>query len=377
MGSHASREGSMMPSDVDDAATTIRIYWAFKDSEGSSTAYNGEYPYFWTADNFKDLGTYKFWAKLLGLSGCQINVNASSATIHPSGAQSIVLNQTRANDMVDAYPYPCNYTFQDDSNPAELGFNKAFVTELKIQWYSYMGMKTCFSSKVQQMFEEKLCCNFAIKVNDALTSDKNVHESKIDFSSYKFIVFDVGGGWYPNKCAQFYIHLEVQIHKAPYYDDCSDEGWKIAQTIEKEFQIGYHTAIPHQLSHYNGHPACLNIYNSNLAVKTKRTFEIFFPFDFLVIGLKFWAKVNSSHAPTDWYGIRLFNTTNMYWMSNVNEGCVASEDAYSKWTQVTVNINNPEIDGSTTYCYTDVLITIDPALNPTSYVITSFFIYPC
>ena len=97
-----------------------------------------------------------------------------------------------------------------------------------------------------------------------------------------------------------------------------------------------------------------------------RVFEIEFPYDFLVIGLRFWANIEANHDSSNWYGIRMYNDTNYYWMNNVAANCEPTENAYSKWYQVNQEI--PNIANYQSYCYTDVLMYIDPALDSSSLV---------
>ena len=128
-------------------------------------------------------------------------------------------------------------------------------------------MRLCLVGNIKQMFEEKFCCKFAFKVYDKISNETQI---KFDISSYKMIVMDIGSNWYPNECAQFYLNTEVQINKLPYYDDCSDEGWKFGHGLNGEYKVGYHEVSSKVLKHYNGPSTCINIYNSTKATKTKR-----------------------------------------------------------------------------------------------------------
>eukprot|EP01083_Nonionella_stella_P088528 246804_1 len=66
-----------------------------------------------------------------------------------------------------------------------------------------------------------------------------------------------------------HLNLEVQISDTPYYDDCSPQGWKLAQTLDDEYNIGLHGIYGEdELVHYNHEATCLNWYNSTIATKT-------------------------------------------------------------------------------------------------------------
>eukprot|EP01083_Nonionella_stella_P304490 1058465_1 len=55
------------------------------------------------------------------------------------------------------------------------------------------------------------------------------------------------------------MNLEVQISDTPYYDDCSPQGWKLAQTLDDEYNIGLHGIYGEdELVHYNHEATCLN-----------------------------------------------------------------------------------------------------------------------
>eukprot|EP01083_Nonionella_stella_P030873 84600_1 len=105
------------------------------------------------------------------------------------------------------------------------------------------------------------------------------------------IVMDSGGTWYPNKCVEFNLNTQVQISDTPYYDDCSAQGWKIGSGFEGIYK-----------------ETCLNLYDSTVS-KTKRTFDILFDYEFLIVGLRFWAKPGAEHNASHWYGIRFTNAT--------------------------------------------------------------------
>ena len=142
----------------------------------------------------------------------------------------------------------------------------------------------------------------------------------------------------------------------------SDEGWKIGKGLAGEYRLGYHHIYGQDsLTHYNGHLTCLNWYNSSLVKKTKRTFEIEFAYDFLMVGLIFWAKIGSLYNTPNWYGIRIYNQTNYYWMSNVDLNCDPTEDSYNKWYHLNEEI--PDLADSSAYCYSDVLIYFDPLID--------------
>eukprot|EP01084_Bolivina_argentea_P263164 445309_1 len=339
MGTNAAQ--SNLPANYNDAMSKIRFYWAFKDDEHK---YNHEYDYGWEEDYFSDF-TYEKWADdILGVSSCQIKYGTITKEWH------IMSDDLGFVNITD--PYLCKYNLE--------GFDKVLVTEVTIQWYSELGMKTCFDSKVKPMFKEKLCCNFALKVYDEIHKVTGI---KFAISSYKMIVMDLEENW-SNKCAQFFLNIEVQIDHAPYYDDCSDEGWKIAKGIKGEYHVGFHNIFGEdELYHYNGARTCLNWYNSTRATKTLRTFEILYPYDFLMIGMRFWAEAGVYHDPSNWYGIRIANATNYYWMNNMDANCDPTENAFSKWYDVGVDIEN--ISDSRSYCYTDVLMYFDPMIDLT------------
>eukprot|EP01083_Nonionella_stella_P152005 486609_1 len=70
-------------------------------------------------------------------------------------------------------------------------------------------------------------------------------------------------------CFETRMNLEVQISDTPYYDDCSPQGWKLAQTLDDEYNIGLHGIYGEdELVHYNHEATCLNWYNSTIATKT-------------------------------------------------------------------------------------------------------------
>eukprot|EP01084_Bolivina_argentea_P188708 324774_1 len=343
MGSHAQKGSSQyMPSAVNEATTSLKIYWAFYDSYKQ---HNGEFDYQWNDKSFSGF-TKEIWATyILGLASCQIKEMNISTTWYNLNVSTI--NRT-IND-----PYYCKYNFE--------GFDKLQITEINIQWYSSLGMKTCWKSKYKQIFEEKLCCNFAINVWKEMINV--THREDLKIYSYKMIVIDVYKTW-SGKCAQFFINTEVQIGETPYYDDCSDEGWKIAKGLAGEYKIGFHNTYYDGLTHYNLQPTCLNWYNSTRATKTLRTFEVLFPYDFLTVAMKFWGKINQSdHNSTRYYGIKLQGSSHYYWINNVgfSSKCYATEPAYSAWHEVDLNLENVSL--STLYCYTDVLIYIDPLID--------------
>eukprot|EP01083_Nonionella_stella_P030871 84596_1 len=123
------------------------------------------------------------------------------------------------------------------------------------------------------------------------------------------IVMDSGGTWYPNKCVEFNLNTQVQISDTPYYDDCSAQGWKIGSGFEGIYSLGIHEIYgEYELVHYNKEETCLNLYDSTVS-KTKRTFDILFDYEFLIVGLRFWAKPGAEHNASHWYGIRFTNAT--------------------------------------------------------------------
>ena len=143
----------------------------------------------------------------------------------------------------------------------------------------------------------------------------------------------------------------------------SKEGWKVSKKVNGDYIFAVHGIYgTSELTHYNHKSTCLNWYNSTIA-QTKRDYEIQFPYDFLMIGLRFWMDVTTYKA-SDYYAIRIANDTNYYWISNANTTCDPSEDAYSQWYHVGLDIEN--ISGSTGYCYQDVLMYFDPSIDPTS-----------
>merc|ERR1712045_638992 len=79
--------------------------------------------------------------------------------------------------------------------------------------------------------------------------------------------------------------------------------------------------------------------------------------------MRFWAKAEAKHNSSDWYGVRISNATNYYWISNTDSDCLPTENAYSKWYDVSLQIDN--VSESTSYCYTDVLMYFDPLIDST------------
>ena len=329
MGGNGYASTSSLPANEEYAISNIRFIWAFKDSHYK---YNDEYDYEWKKDYFKTW-TYDTWINnIFDISSCQIKSGNMISNWYNNAT-----NYTQYINITD--PYYCKYNIK--------GFDKLYIQDISIKWYSQLGMKTCFQSRTKQIFEEKLCCNFALNIYDKIEEITGIN---FDISSYKMIVIDLDQTW-SDQCAQFYLNDQVEINSAPYYDDCSDEGWKISEEIDGDYNFDYHVIDYTSLTHYNGQSTCLNLYNSSSQIKTIRTYEIFYPYDFLMIGLRFWTQISSSHSSLNWYGIRIYNETNYYWMSNVNSNCDPTEDAYSNWYPYKE------------YCYQDVLMYFDPEID--------------
>ena len=114
-------------------------------------------------------------------------------------------------------------------------FSKVFMTELTITWYDYMSRQQCFDSTARNIFAQDECCDFALKIHNWI-----IEKSGKDFelSSYKMIVVDMNGNHYTNdegqQCVEYYLNTEVQIGRTPWFDDCSQGGWKIATGLEEE-----------------------------------------------------------------------------------------------------------------------------------------------
>eukprot|EP01084_Bolivina_argentea_P206344 352327_1 len=351
MGSKSHLASANMPPNTNAAQSILRFYLAFKDSATD----NHEYNIGLEKSQLKAFEKFSTWStQIFRTSGCTINEAQSSVKIE--WYDDITLAPDNMTNITD--PYKCKYGFD--------GFDKLFVAEVTIQWYSTLGMNSCFKTRVKPMFEEKLCCSFALTMYKALK--KTIPELKLP--GYEMIVMDTKENW-SDKCARFYLNTEVQINEFPWYDDCSDEGWKIAnKNTPKSYTFGYHPVYGgNTVVHYNGKGTCLNLYNTTKAIKTKRTFEIMIPYDFLVVAARFWAKPGTKHNASDWYGIKIFNTTNYYWLNNINESvCVPSQSAYSNWYDITQPLTLTDGDGNalvdeTSYCYTDVLMYFDPLLN--------------
>eukprot|EP01084_Bolivina_argentea_P197428 338347_1 len=327
---------------VDQGVTTIRYYWAFKDSEDS---HNGKYDYKWAESDFDNFTVDKWTHEILEITACPLKAASITKQWH------VLTNlKNTSEEFYINNPYYCEENL--------LGFDKLLVTEITIQWYEKVGMNSCFESRVKPMFKEKLCCNFAFKIYDKISE---VTGKEFELSSYKLIVMDLLENWSDN-CAEFYLNSEVQINKRIYYDDCSDLGWKVAQELDTKYDLGFHNIYGEDtLVHYNGKSTCLNVFNSTQIKKTTRTFNIFYRYDFLMVGLRFWAKPSVNHDSSHWYGIKLQNKLNYYWINNVDINCDPTEDGYNKWYHVNMNIAG--ISDSTNYCYSDVLIYFDPLIE--------------
>eukprot|EP01083_Nonionella_stella_P094601 265480_1 len=336
MGSYSHK--SAIPPKPEDAVTQLRFYWAFYDE------LNGEFYYDWKQEDFDDAGFNDFdvWSDhILHTSGCSLAASGSSVTTQ---FYSNLTGSATANVRNITDPFECQYNLD--------GFDKALVADITIKWNSLLEMRMCYHAFAAQMFDESLCCALGVETHDTIQKKTGM---KFDISSYKMIILDVNGKWYPDTCVQFFLNVKVQIDHAPYYDDCSNEGWKIAADITDPYSFGNHDILgQHSLVTYDKQPTCLNWFDSNLAVKATRNFEITFGYDILMIGLRFWAKPASIDRTDHWYGLRFLGESNYYWMSNVNSSCYSAEEGYVDWRHVD------------DYCYTDVLVYIDPLHETTS-----------
>ena len=250
-GTGSRADKSQFSPNIESAKTILRVYFAFKDAPYPK--YNGEYDYEWEESNFDRLTNYTWVESIFTSSLTQIKyANVTTKWYLLDDAQNDILYITD--------PYDCKYDF--------VGFDKLLITDINIQWYSAMGMQTNFANLVQQLFEEKLCCDFALKIYKEIEKATGV---KFDISSYKIVTMDVLMNWYPNQCAQFFLNVEEQIDQTPYFDDCADEGWKIAKGLTGDYKLGFHSIYADgYLVHYDGHSSCLNWYNSTSVTKTKR-----------------------------------------------------------------------------------------------------------
>eukprot|EP01083_Nonionella_stella_P301077 1031181_1 len=336
MGSYAHK--SAIP--VGDPVSELRFYWAFYDKQ------NDEFYYDWKQEDFVDagFGDFTLWAEdILHAAGCSVVASKSSASIawHGDLTAPAAANVRNITD-----PFECQYNLD--------GFDKAVVTDITITWSSDIEKQTCYSSFAAHMFDESLCCDMGVNTHDIIQKKTGM---KFDISSYKMIIVDVNGAWYPDKCVQYFLNVKVQIDHTPYYDDCSDEGWKIAADVDGTYSFGHHDILGQDsLIHYDKEQTCLNSFNSSVAVKATRNFEITFGYDILMIGLRFWAK--PSDNSDDWYGLRFLNESNYYWMSKVNSSCLSMGEGYVDWRHVRDDTISDLTDAGA-YCYTDVLVYID------------------
>ena len=214
------------------------------------------------------------------------------------------------------------------------------------------------------------CCDFAIKIYNLITEKTG---KDFELSSYKMIVADMNRNLYIDdegfQCVEYYLNTEVQIGATPYYDDCSTADGS-APLLTDEYELGLHEIYGDEtLTHYrNNKKTCLNYYDTTETKKTKRTFEINFSYDLLVIGLRFWAKPSSSsHDISNFYAVRFADSLNYNWISNINSNCESMENAFTNWQSVSSSIAqsiDSQLSSSSGYCYTDVLIYVDPLMNP-------------
>eukprot|EP01084_Bolivina_argentea_P299551 516355_1 len=341
-----------LQSSGDDLTTKIRIYWALQDDPD-------EYPYFWDKEDFFAFYNYDLWdSAIFNTANCGAFVPKSSRisqTIYHNSTHSIggSIQDPSKIDYID-----CEYNLYN--------FSKIFMTEIEIIWYDFLSKESCSNEIITRMFGADQCCDFAIQIYEFIK--QTTGKSYLDISSYKMIITDMNGNSNNKQCVEYYLNTEVQIGKTPYYDDCSVTGWKIATSLNDEYELGAHSIFgDDKLRHDNNKKTtCLNYYNVDVdyprTYKTVRTFEINFSYDLLMVGLRFWSNPSSSHGSSNFYGIRIFNSTNWNWMGNINSNCESTEDAYNDWHILSSpsSIDTELSSYSSKYCYTNVLIYFDP-----------------
>eukprot|EP01084_Bolivina_argentea_P226187 382091_1 len=347
MGSNTGKNAGGSKTNLQDTEqTVIRFYWAFKD--------NDEYPYNWEKHEFSNFFVYDTWAtSILNVLNCD-----------PYQPKNAYISQIEwKNSTFDTITNPNNVF---NCQHALSMFDKVLMTEITMEWYDYLSKTQCFQPQMKQIFDEDSCCDFALLVYEQIK--ELTGKDTFELSSYKMVIVDINQNY---KCAEYYLNTEVQITATPWYDDCSDSGWSISSDLNSEYQLGLHDIYAHGLTHYNNKPTCLNLFASanQKIVKTKRTFEINFSYDLLMIGLRFWAQPTQAHGSSHFYGIKLHNAANYNWISNVNgNNCLSFEEAYSDWKNVNDELSiDPKLQSD--YCYIDVLMYIDPFMNTNRYKI--------
>eukprot|EP01084_Bolivina_argentea_P226188 382095_1 len=328
---------------VNTDPTIVRFYWAFKD--------NNEYQYNWNKAEFSDFSEYDLWAEnILNVFNCD-----------PYQPKDAYISKIQWRDgTVDNVQNPnCEHTLSN--------FEKVLMTEITLEWYDLMSKTECFQDQMDIIFDEDSCCDFALLVYENILEVTG--KDSFEISSYKMIVVDANEEY---KCAQYQLNTQVQMYSTPWYDDCSEGGWKIATSLDATYQLGLHCIYGNSvLTHYDKQATCLNVFVSDESQsrKTVRTFEINYSYDLLMVALRLWARPTTAHDASHFYGIRVHNSPHYNWISNINgNNCLSFEDAYSDWRNVNDELSiDPKLQSD--YCYIDVLMYIDPFMNTNRYKI--------